>query len=140
REISRVFTDRTPERPSEIGTSRSHITNDPIIPMEMDEMEISYDSEDEQYNFRDKQKFNFLAKKMSKSKRKFNIDPFVLIEHLLSDHEDDDQEVEDDDVAYIEDDDLDWILKYQERYRLSDVATNSLIKFIRYLLISHDKN
>src|SRR2546421_6391532 len=63
REISRVFTDRTPERPSEIGTSRSHITNDPIIPMEMDEMEISYDSEDEQYDSRDKQKFNFLAKK-----------------------------------------------------------------------------
>src|SRR5437764_144428 len=63
REISRVFTDRTPERPSEIGTGRSHITNDPIIPMEMDEMEISYDSEDEQYDSRDKQKFNFLAKK-----------------------------------------------------------------------------
>src|SRR5438132_9770349 len=40
REISRVFTDRTPERPSEIGTSQSHITNDPIIPMEMDEMVI----------------------------------------------------------------------------------------------------
>src|SRR5436190_20176533 len=95
-----------PERPSEIGTSRSHISNDPIIPMDMNEMEISYDSEDEQYNSRDKQKFNFLAKKMSKSKRKFNIDPFVLIEHLLSDHEDDDQEVEDDDVASIEDDDL----------------------------------
>ena len=141
--------------------------------MEMDEMEISYDSEDEQYDYRDKQKFNFLAKKTSKSKRKFNIDPFVLIEHLLSDHEDDDQEVEDDDVASIEDDDLEqnvnfdapesgygdddfdtpninidqgfawivyWILKYQERYRLSDVATNSLIKFIRYLLIFHDKN
>src|SRR6185437_15486073 len=111
--------------------------------------------------------------KTSKSKRKFNIDPFVLIEHLLSGHEDDDQEVEDDDVASIKDDDLEqnvnfdapesgygnddsdtsninidqgfvwivyWILKYQERYRLSDVATNSLIKFIRYLLISHDKN
>ena len=62
-------------------------------------MEISYDS-------RDKQKFNFLTMKMSKSKRKFNIDPFVLIEHLLTDHEDDDQEVEDDDVAFIEDDDL----------------------------------
>ena len=43
---------------------------------------------------------------LSKSKGKFNIDPFVLIEHLLSDHEDDDQEVEDDDVASIEDDDL----------------------------------
>src|SRR5439155_1491297 len=131
------------------------------------------DSEDEQYDSRDKQKFNFLAKKTSKSKRKFNIDPFVLIEHLLSDHEDDDKEVEDDDVASIEDDNLEqnvnfdapesgyrdddsdtpnininqgfawivyWILKYQERYRLSDVATNSLIKFIRYLLISHDKN
>ena len=41
---------------------------------------------------------------MSKSKRKFNIDPFVLIEHLLSDHEDDDQEVEDDDQE-VEDDD-----------------------------------
>ena len=54
REISRVFTDRTPERPSEIGTSQSHITNDPIIPMDMDEMEISYDSEDEQYDSRDK--------------------------------------------------------------------------------------
>src|SRR5437868_1106797 len=106
KEISRVFTDRTPEKPSEIGTSRSHISNDPIISMDMDEMEISYDSEDEQYDFRDKQKFNFLAKKTSKSKRKFNIDPFVLIEHLLSDHEDDDQEVEDDDVASIEDDDL----------------------------------
>src|SRR5438132_14011639 len=62
--------------------------------MDMDEMEISYDSENEQYDSRDKQKFNFLAKKTSKSKRKFNIDPFVLIEHLLSDHEDDDQEVD----------------------------------------------
>ena len=103
REIS---TDRTPERLSEIDTSQSHISNDPIIPMDMDEMEISYDFEDEQYDSRDKQKFNFLAKKTSKSKRKFNIDPFVLIEHLLSNHEDDDQEVEDDDVASIEDDDL----------------------------------
>src|SRR6266496_6365110 len=106
---------------------------------------------------------------MSKFKRKFNIDPFVLIEHLLSDHEDDDQEVEDDDIASIKDDNLKqnvnfdapesgygdddsdtpnininqdfawivyWVLKYQEKYRLSDVATNSLIKFIRYLLIS----
>ena len=54
REISRVFTNRTPERPSEIGTSRSHISNDPIIPMEMDEMEISYDLEDEQYDSGDK--------------------------------------------------------------------------------------
>ena len=69
-------------------------------------MEISYDSGDEQYDSRDKQKFNFLTAKTSKSKRKFNIDPFVLIEHILSDHEDDDQEVEDDDVASIEDDDL----------------------------------
>ena len=99
REISRVFTNRTPERPSEIGTSRSHISNDPIIPMDMDKMEISYDSEDEQYDFRDKQKFNFLTMKMSKSKRKFNIDPFVLIEHLLSDHKDDDQEVKNDNVT-----------------------------------------
>jgi hypothetical protein len=32
-----------------------------------------------------------------------------------------------------------WILKYQERYRLSDTATNSLIKFVRYLLITHDE-
>src|SRR5205814_4171353 len=54
REISRVFTDRTSERPSEIGTSRSYITNDPIISMDMDKMEINYDSEDEQYGSRDK--------------------------------------------------------------------------------------
>ena len=60
REISRVFTDRTPERPSEIGTSRSHITNDLIIPMDMDKMEISYDSGDEQYDSRDKQNLIFL--------------------------------------------------------------------------------
>ena len=106
REISRVFTDRTPERPSKIGTSQSHISNDPIIPMEMDKMEIGYDSEDEQYDSRDKQKFNFLAKKTNKSKRKFNIDLFVLIEYLLSDHKDDDQEVEDDDATSIEDDNL----------------------------------
>src|SRR3990170_2728309 len=52
REISRGLTDRTPERSSEIGTSQSHISNDP---MDMDEMEISYDSGDEQYDFRDKQ-------------------------------------------------------------------------------------
>ena len=83
REISRDFTNKTPERPSKIGTNRSYITNDSIISMDMDEMEISYDSEDEQYDSRDKQKFNFLAKKTSKSKRKFNIDPFVLIEHLF---------------------------------------------------------
>ena len=69
-------------------------------------MEISYNSRDKQYDFRDKQNFNFLTTKMSKSKRKFNIDPFVLIEHLLSDHEDDDQEVEDDDAASIKNDDL----------------------------------
>ena len=36
REILRVFTDRTPERPSEIGTSRSHISNDLIIPIDME--------------------------------------------------------------------------------------------------------
>ena len=33
-----------------------------------------------------------------------------------------------------------WILLYQERYRLSDVATDSLVKFIRYLLILLDAN
>src|SRR5436189_4409194 len=54
--------------------------------MDMDEMEISYDSEDEQYDSRNKEKFKFLANKTSKFKRKFNIDPFVLIEHLLSDY------------------------------------------------------
>src|SRR5207245_9726500 len=46
----------------------------------------------------------FLQRKRVNPKE--NFDPFVLIEHLLSDHEDDDQEVEDDDVASIEDDDL----------------------------------
>src|SRR5207245_11368597 len=66
REISRIFTDRTPKRPSEISTRQSHISNDPIIPMEMNEMEISYDSKDEQYDSRHKQKFNFLEKKMNK--------------------------------------------------------------------------
>ena len=69
--------------------------------MEMNEMEISYDFKDKQYDSRDKQKFNFLIMKMSKSKRKFNIDPFVLIEHLLSDHKDDNQEVENDVIASI---------------------------------------
>jgi hypothetical protein len=103
REISRGLTDRTPERSSEIGTSQGHISN---VPMDMDEMEISYDSRDEQYDSRDEQKFNFLTTKTNKPKRKFNINPLVLIEHILSDHEDDDQEVEDDDVASIEDDDL----------------------------------
>src|SRR5256714_8790237 len=63
RVISRVVTDRTPERPSEIGTSRSHITNDPIIPMEMDEMEISYDSEDEQYDSEINKNLIFLQRK-----------------------------------------------------------------------------
>jgi hypothetical protein len=32
-----------------------------------------------------------------------------------------------------------WILKYQERYRLPDTATDSLIKFIRYMLILQNK-
>ena len=47
REISRVFTDRTPKRPSEIGTSRSHITNDPIIPMDtlVEIIQIGYKSD-----------------------------------------------------------------------------------------------
>ena len=61
--ISRVFTDRTPKRTSEIGTSRSHISNDPTIPMEMDKMEISYDSEDEQYDSRDNKNLIFLQRK-----------------------------------------------------------------------------
>ena len=60
REVSRVFTNRTPTRPSEIGTSRSHISNNFIIAMEMDKMEISYDSGDEQYDSRDKQNLIFL--------------------------------------------------------------------------------
>lgn len=33
-----------------------------------------------------------------------------------------------------------WTLLFQERYRLSDVAAESLIKFIRYLLIHLDPN
>jgi hypothetical protein len=33
-----------------------------------------------------------------------------------------------------------WIFKYQERYRLSDVATDSLIKFVRYILVFMDEN
>ena len=33
-----------------------------------------------------------------------------------------------------------WILLYQERHRLSDVATNSLIKFVRYILILLNSN
>ncbi|GES75867.1 hypothetical protein GLOIN_2v1792112 [Rhizophagus clarus] len=31
-----------------------------------------------------------------------------------------------------------WILLYQERYKLSDVATDSLVKFLRYLLVFLD--
>ena len=33
-----------------------------------------------------------------------------------------------------------WILLYQERHRLSDVATHSLVKFVRYILILLDSN
>ena len=33
-----------------------------------------------------------------------------------------------------------WIFKFQERYRLADTATDSLIKFVRYILVSIDKN
>lgn len=33
-----------------------------------------------------------------------------------------------------------WILLYQERYKLSDVTTDSLVKFLRYLLILLDAN
>ena len=33
-----------------------------------------------------------------------------------------------------------WIFKYQERYRLSDTATDSLIKFVRYILVLIDEN
>ena len=33
-----------------------------------------------------------------------------------------------------------WILKYQERYQLSDMTTDSLIKFIRYVLIMINKD
>ncbi|GBC36556.2 uncharacterized protein LOC110040724 [Rhizophagus irregularis DAOM 181602=DAOM 197198] len=33
-----------------------------------------------------------------------------------------------------------WILLYQERYKLSDVTTDSLVKFFRYLLVLLDAN
>jgi hypothetical protein len=33
-----------------------------------------------------------------------------------------------------------WILKYQKRFRLSNVATNSLFKFFRYVLVNINKN
>jgi len=33
-----------------------------------------------------------------------------------------------------------WILKHQERFRLSNVATNSLFHFFRYVLTNVDKN
>jgi hypothetical protein len=33
-----------------------------------------------------------------------------------------------------------WILKFQERYQLSDMAIESLIKFMRYLLVLIDEN
>lgn len=33
-----------------------------------------------------------------------------------------------------------WILKYQERYRLSNVAVNSLFKFFRRVLVNIDEN
>ncbi|CAB4431023.1 unnamed protein product [Rhizophagus irregularis] len=33
-----------------------------------------------------------------------------------------------------------WILLYQERYKLSDVATDSLVKFFRYILVLLDAN
>ena len=32
-----------------------------------------------------------------------------------------------------------WILKFQERYRLSDTATDSLVKFVRYVLVHIDE-
>src|SRR5260363_132524 len=31
-----------------------------------------------------------------------------------------------------------WVLKFQERFRMSDVSTNTLIKFLRYLLLLQD--
>jgi hypothetical protein len=33
-----------------------------------------------------------------------------------------------------------WILKYQERYKLSNTATDSLLKFFRYVLMGINKN
>ncbi len=33
-----------------------------------------------------------------------------------------------------------WILKFQERFRLSNVATDSLFKFFHYVLVNIDKN
>src|SRR5215469_9697189 len=146
--------------------------------MDIDEMEIDVPNDEEEpenvSNCEESEKFDFLVIKLkkSKSKRKANVIPLVMIEQILSDQEDqeiDDSHTEDDDseedddsgrtvdfgapeTSY-EDDDSEisninidqgfvwivyWILKYQERYRLSDTATESLVKFIRYLLILHD--
>ena len=33
-----------------------------------------------------------------------------------------------------------WILKFQERHRLSDTATDALVKFVRYVLVLIDKD
>ncbi|CAG8843549.1 6938_t:CDS:1, partial [Racocetra persica] len=33
-----------------------------------------------------------------------------------------------------------WILRYQQRYRLADITTESLIKFIYFLLTYLDQN
>ena len=152
------------DRPSGVGTSstsQSHIHNDP---MDMDKMEIGYSSGDEQeFNFlvtkpkKSKRKFNIDPSAL--------IDRILFDREDDVEYDDGMDFIDDDDLGQnvsfeapesgYGDEDYDmqninsdqsftwivyWILKYQERYRLSDMATNSLIKFIRYLLISLDEN
>jgi hypothetical protein len=71
------------------------VSDDPIDPMDMDDIEIRDDSSGEQG-------FNFLVTNLKKSKRKRNISyPLVIIEKILS-NRDEDQEVEDDDANFTE--------------------------------------
>ena len=120
-------------------------------------------------DFVGEKEFNFLVTKPRKSKRRLDYPLVIIEQILSdnnndndNDEDDDMDDIEDDlgqnvsfdapESGYEDDSDtininikqsfawiVYWILKYQERYRLSDTTTNSLIKFVRHILISYDK-
>ncbi|CAG8715596.1 10712_t:CDS:2, partial [Rhizophagus irregularis] len=119
--------------------------NAPYDPIELDEININ--DVDSDTDFNNKQVFSFLVKNPRNPKQKQASShvsfPLVVTEQLLYNKYDGGIE-----GAELPIPDINagftwivyWIFKYQERYRLPDTAIDSLLKFVRYILVLVDEN
>ncbi|PKB98217.1 hypothetical protein RhiirA5_431735 [Rhizophagus irregularis] len=143
------FTNRIiPQRGYTNLTETPNDNHSPINLIPSPEIVMNINNEEDHEENLQKESYQFLVKRASilgvqKNNRMSTFTTLEVINELLSDDdnvsEDERRELEDksdDQYSWI----VIWILKYQERFQLSNVATDFLFKFFHYILVNINEN